>query len=120
MIINKSRPAAAPASDRTKEPAENGIGGPWPIEDDRARRDAKLRSILKAPEPLAPERRIDMNPKPIETDCSDVDAEEEHDLRRRGDKAFLIEYAKSLKHLCTHLPKNPYCTSCMRAKVNQK
>ena len=61
-----------------------------------------------------------MNPEPIETEYSEVDAEEEQNLRRRGDKAFLTEEAKSLTHLCTHLPKNPYCTSCMRAKVNQK
>ena len=31
-----------------------------------------------------------------------------------------MEEAKSLTHLCAHIPKNPYCTSCMRAKVYQK
>ena len=68
------------------------------------------------PEPCS---NIDQPPEPIETDCSEVDAEEEQDPRRRGDKAFLTEGAESLTHLCTHLPKNPYCISCMGAKLNQ-
>ena len=65
------------------------------------------RSILKASEPVEPPCRMDMQPEPIEIDYSEVDAEEERDLRRKGDKAFLIEGAKSLTHLCTHLPKIP-------------
>ena len=28
--------------------------------------------------------------------------------------------AISLTHLCTHLPKNPYCTACTRSKINQR
>ena len=113
-------PAATPSSQSPTDP-EMGQGGPWPAEDDRAARDRRLRSILKDTGPV-PEssRRIDQPPEPIETDYSEVGTEEEQDLRRRGDKAFLSEDAKPLTHLCTHLPKNPYCTSCMRAKVNQK
>ena len=36
--------------------------------------------------------------EPMETDHSEVDAEEEQDLRRRGDKAFPLEDGKSLTH----------------------
>ena len=64
---------------------------------------------------------MDQPPEPMETDYSEAVAEEEQDLRRRGDKAFLTEGAKYyVTHLCAHLPKNPYCTSRMRARVNQK
>ena len=113
--INKgnARPAATPAGQPTTDHETLA-------EDDRARRDRKLRPISKDTGPVTePSRRIDQPPEPIETDFSEVDTEEEQDLRRRGDKAFLTEDAKSLAHLCTHLPKNPYCTSCMRARVSQ-
>ena len=93
-------------------------------EDDKAAEESKPKSILKPtgapvgpPESRNPFEQV---AEPIETDYSEVDAEEEQDLRRRGDKAFLMEDAKSLTHLCTHLPNNPCCTSCIRAKVNQK
>ena len=69
------------------------------------------------PEPIG---NIDQPLEPIEYDYSEVDAENERDLRRRGVKNFLTEDAKSITHLCTHLPNNPYFTSCMRAKVDQK
>ena len=29
----------------------------------------------------------------------------------------LKEEAKSIRHLMTHLPKNPYCDACQRAKI---
>ena len=58
--------------------------------------------------------------EPTATDYSEDDAEEEHTLRKRGDKDFLMNEAKSLTRLCTHLPKNPYCTSCMRSQGNQQ
>ena len=87
----------------------------------RARSDQKLRSILRDTGPVpAPRGRTDSPPEPIAYDYSVVEDENMQDLRRRGDKEFLIEYAKSLTHLCTHLPKNPYCTSYMRFKVNQE
>ena len=56
----------------------------------------------------APRGRTDSPPEPIEDDYPEVEDENSQDLRRRGDKEFLIEDAKSLTHLCTHLPKNPY------------
>ena len=115
IVDNKEdiMPAATPTRQSTTDLA-TGQGGPWLAEDDRAARYRRPRSILKDTGPV-PEssRRIDQPPEPIETDYSEVDAEEEQDLRRRGDKAFLTEDAKSLTHLCTHLPRNPYCTSCM-------
>ena len=116
-------PMAAPASQRVSDP-ETGQGGPWPFEDDRARRDQRLRSVLRESRPV-PEPPIRGTiassdpPEHVAYDYSEVDEENENDLRRRGDKQFLTEDAKSLTHLCTHLPKNPYCTSCVRAKVNQ-
>ena len=67
----------------------------------------------------APRGRTDSPSQPIEYDYSEVEEENMQDLRRRSDKEFLTEDAKSLTHLCTHLPKNPHCTSCMRSKVNQ-
>ena len=41
-------------------------------------------------------------------------------FEREAIKNSSQKIAKSLTHLCTHLPKNPYCTSCMRPKVNRK
>ena len=69
---------------------------------------------------LAPKGNIEHPPEPIEYDYSEVDEENARDLRRRGGKEVLTEDAKPLTHLCTHLPTNPHCTSCMRSKVNQK
>ena len=120
--VNKKNmmPTGTPASQDPPEP-ETGQGGPWLVEDDRARRDQKLRSILRDTGPVpAPKGRTDSPLEPIEYDYSEVDVENARDLRKRGDKEFLTEDAKSLTHLCTHLPKNPYCTSCMRSKVSQK
>ena len=117
------KPAATPASPPAEDPEETGQGGPWLAEDDRAAKESKTKSIHKpAGEPVGPPSRnpFEQVAEPIETDYSEADAEEEQDLRRRGDKAFLIEDVNSLAHLCTHLPTNPYCTSCVRAKVNQK
>jgi hypothetical protein len=112
-IDNKNPPVAAPAVESIPaEPAQSDSK----LTEDRARRDARLRSILKAAdtvEPPEPRRSLEQPPEPIETDYSEVDAEEDQDLRRRGDKAFLTKEAMSLTHLCTHLPKNPYCTSCL-------
>ena len=86
-----------------------------------ARSDQKLRSILRDNGPVpAPGGRTDSPPEPIEYDYSEVEEEHMQDLRKRGDKDYLTEDAKSLTHLCTHLPKNPYCTSCMRSKLNQE
>ena len=64
--------------------------------------------------------RTDSPPEPIEYDYPEGEDENSQDLRRRGDKEFLIEDAKPLTHLCTPFPKNPYCTSCMRSKVNKE
>ena len=78
------------------------------IEETRARSDQKLRSLLRATGPVpAPRGRTDSPPEPIEYDYSDVEEENMQGLRRRGDKEFLIEDAKSLAHLCTRLPKSP-------------
>ena len=113
-------PTAIPASRDPPEP-ETGQGGPWLVEDDRARRDQKLRSILKDTGPVpVPKGNTGNPPEPIEYDYSEVDEDNARDLRKRGDKEFLTEDAKSLTHLSTHLPKNPYCTSCMRSKASHK
>ena len=120
--VNKENktPTATPASQDPPEP-ESGQGGRRLVEDDRVRRDQKLRSILRDTGPVpGPKGNADSPLEPIEYDYSEVDEENASDLRKRGDKEFLTEDAKSLTHLCTHLPKNPYCTSCMRSKVNQK
>ena len=68
----------------------------------------------------APRGRTDSPSEPTEHDYSKLEEENMQNLRKRGDKEFLTEDAKSLTLLCTHLPKNPYCNSCMRSKVNQK
>ena len=86
---NKSTliPAATPTSQPTEDPEETGQRGPWLTDDDRAARDSKLRSTLKpACEPVGPPERgnpFELVAEPIETDYSEVDAEEEQDLRRR-------------------------------------
>ena len=61
-------PTATPASHEAHEP-ETGQGGPWLAEDDRARRDQKLRSILKDTGLVpAPKGNIEHPPEPIEYD----------------------------------------------------
>ena len=108
-------PAQMPTNKKNVQPTATQIA------ENRAQSDQRLRSILRetgpVPEPIG---RTDSPPEPVEYDYSEIDEENDRDLRRRGDKEFLIEDAKSLTHLCTHLPKNPYCTSCMRSKINQK
>ena len=113
------RTTAVPAQIQVNQ--ENEQPTSTQIAETRARSDKRLRSILRATGPVpAPRGRTDSPPEPIEYDHSEVEEENNQDLRRRGDKEFLIEDANSLTHLCTHLPKNPYCTSCMRSKVDQK
>ena len=115
----ENRATAVPAQIPTNK--ENVQPTATQIAESRAQSDQRLRSILRETGPVpAPIGRTDSPPEPIEYDYSEVDEENDRDLRRRGDKEFLIEDAKSLTHLCTHLPKNPYCTSCMRSKINQK
>ena len=62
------------------------------LQDDRAARDSKLRSILQSTKPVGPPesgRPLDQPPEPVETDYSEVVAEEERYLRRRGDRHSL-------------------------------
>ena len=80
--VNKENkmPTATPASQDPPEP-ETGQGGPWLVEDDRARRDQQ-RSILKDTGPVpAPKGNTDNPPEPIEYDYSEVDEENARDLR---------------------------------------
>ena len=75
-----------------------------------------LRSILRDSGPVpAPRGTIasDEPPELVAYDYSEVDEDNDNDLRRRRDKQFLMEGAKSLTHLCIHLPENPYCIWCM-------
>ena len=82
-------PTATPASQQDPEP-ETGQGGPWLVEDDRARHDRKLRSILRDTGPVpAPRGNIEQPPEPIEYGYSEVDEENESDLRRRGGRESL-------------------------------
>ena len=67
-------PTATPAGQQVPDP-DTGQGGPWPVEDDRARRDQKLRSILRDSRPVrAPRGTIasDEPPEPIAYDYSEV------------------------------------------------
>ena len=117
--LMEHRTTAVPAQVQMNK--ENKKPTATPVEENRVRSDQQLRSILRDTGPVpAPKGRTGRPPEPIEYDYSEVDEENARDLRKRGDKAFLTEDAESLTHLCTHLPKNPYCTSCMRSKVNQK
>ena len=90
MITNEESkmPTATPASQQVPGP-DTGQGGPWLVEDDRARRDQKLRSILRDSGPVpAPRGTIasDEPPEPIAYDYSEVDEENGNDVRRRGDE----------------------------------
>ena len=81
--LMEHRTTAVPARiDNKKENAMPTATPAGQIEDNRARRDQKLRSILRdtgpVPEPIG---NMDQPPEPIEYDCSEVDTEEERDLR---------------------------------------
>jgi hypothetical protein len=49
-------------------------------------------------------------------DCSPAASDDEAGADNRAVRDLKAE-AKSLRHLMTHLPKNPYCDSCQRAKM---
>ena len=53
MMTNKENSTftATPASQQVPDPGP-GQGGPWLVEDDRARRDQRLRSVLRASRPV--------------------------------------------------------------------
>jgi hypothetical protein len=36
------------------------------------------------------------------------------------DRARLMKEARSVEHLCTHIPKNPFCPSCQKAKAQRR
>ena len=54
----------------------------------------------------------------VDPETPNNDDEVEEAAPSREDK--LREEAKSLRHQMTHIPKNPYCSACVRAKVVQK
>ena len=88
MMTDKENktPTATPASQQVPDP-ETGQGGPWLVEDDRARRDRRLGSKLKDSGSVpAPRGTIasDDPPEPFANDYSEVD--EESDLRRGSEK----------------------------------
>ena len=56
-----------------------------------------------------------MGPKPDDEGRKPPDPKDS-DKRSRGE-AELRKEAKSVHHLLTHMPKNPFCPTCQRAKM---
>ena len=48
---------------------------------------------------------------------SSSDVHDEDDFKRSLGEKALREEAKSIRHMLTHVPKNPYCHVCQRAKM---
>ena len=79
-----------------------------------------------APEPTSyevpPPPPVQEAEEPVEGSIH-IDVEEisdEHEADRVLPIAMrrsLREEARSVRHLCTHLPKNPYCEDCCRGKM---
>ena len=50
-----------------------------------------------------------------------MEVESDEELELIPTKSDLLrEEAKSLDHLMTHMPKNPFCPACQRAKMQTK
>ena len=67
---------------------------------------------------------LEAEKKPAEVDDQPLqkeDAQEDDPLvQTEGTRKDLKLEAGSLRHLLTHLPKNPHCLSCQQAKMKQK
>jgi hypothetical protein len=71
--------------------------------------------LRKASTGVAPDSSSAPSAEAVNADGEASDAEEDGSARRRD----LKEEAKSVRHLMTHLPKNPYCKARQRAKMIQ-
>ncbi len=71
----------------------------------------------KEPEPMVegPEEAPDMVQEEYE-----AEDEIEPPLAEGRERRDLKAEATSVRHLLTHLPKNPYCVSCQHAKMRQR
>ena len=75
----------------------------------------------KSPQGDPKEKAPDSNepPKGEEENVVEVDSDEEPEFLPTKSE-LLREEAKSLDHLVTHIPKNPFCPACQRAKMQTK
>ena len=55
----------------------------------------------------------------LEQGDSDAEESEEEEIKGRGE-AELRREALTARHLLTHLPKNPFCSACQRAKAQRR
>ena len=71
-----------------------------------------------APE-VEPRIAADREVLPADEEPPDQDYPRDPDMERRRecDKAALKAEAKSKRHMLTHIPKNPYCEVCNKAKM---
>ena len=68
-----------------------------------------------------PARQVEIAHEPVLVDVAPPPpVAEEGDLLKREDVRDLKAEALSIGHLMTHNPKNPYCSSCQRAKMKAK
>jgi hypothetical protein len=67
-------------------------------------------------EGIAPADR-EVQPDEIDESRDDIRRDPEMERRRERGKAALKAEAKSKRHMLTHIPKNPYCDVCTKAKM---
>ena len=80
-----------------------------PVESDGVAEEAGEGEVIPIPEP----------PAPPEADPPPPGGEEGEDIGEEGRRNLRME-AKSLHHLLTHRPHNPYCDACNRGKMRDR
>ena len=89
---------------------------------------ARVRAILDGSRPAPPSDEVRAEPDigppaPAAADAPDGEAASSDDPEaperraRRRSKEALIKESRTREHLMTHVPKNPYCQICQRAKM---
>ena len=70
---------------------------------------------------VEPRMEADREAMPAEEEPPDEDHPRDPEMERRRErgKAALKAEAKSKRHMRTHIPKNPYCEVCNKAKMHK-
>ena len=81
-----------------------------------------LEAAPKEAEPKEPEQIVEGSEEAPDMGHEEEEAEEEFEppAVEGGGRRDLKAQATSLRHLLTHLPKNPHCVSCQQAKMRQR
>ena len=74
-------------------------------------------SLPCAPSPVIADDGVDRGVDDADLGAHELEDDDDVYELRETKKRDLYTEAKSMKHLLTHLPKNPHCSVCQRAKL---